>query len=154
VLTLALYGLLAIALMGAIFLLAVRFLPAGERIAPSVRDEPLWTLPADRKLGASDIEELRLPVSLRGYRFAETDELLDRLVTELRARDTELERLYALLISADVPIAAPIEPPDDPGEDAAHPAEDAAEPAKDAAEPAEDAAEPAEDAAEPAEHAD
>jgi hypothetical protein len=114
VLTLALYGLLAIGLMVAMFLLAVRFLPAGEQIAPAVRDEPLWTLPADRKVSATDIADLRLPVSLRGYRFAETDELLDRLVDEVRARDVELDRLYALLISADIPI--PVEPVDAPAE--------------------------------------
>ncbi|HEV7193841.1 MAG TPA: DivIVA domain-containing protein, partial [Jatrophihabitantaceae bacterium] len=102
-LTLALYGLLAIGLMGALFLLAARFLPAGEQIAPPLRDEPAWTLPPERKLSATDIAELRLPVSLRGYRFAETDELLDRLVDELKGRDAELERLYGLLISADIP---------------------------------------------------
>ena len=102
-LTLALYGLLAIGLMGALFLVAVRFLPAGEQIAAPVRDEPVWTLPPERKLTAPDIAELRLPVSLRGYRFAETDELLDRLVDELRARDTELDRVYGLLSAAGIP---------------------------------------------------
>jgi len=30
---------------------------------------------------------------LRGYRFAETDLLLDRLAEELKARDAEIERL-------------------------------------------------------------
>ncbi|MEP7179803.1 MAG: hypothetical protein ABI775_11985, partial [Pseudonocardiales bacterium] len=33
------------------------------------------------------------PVALRGYRFAETDLLLDRLVEELLARDDEIARL-------------------------------------------------------------
>lgn len=98
-LTLVLYGLLAIGLMGGLFLLAVRFLPAGEQIAPSVRDQPVWTLPAERAIRAADIAELRLPVALRGYRFAETDELLDRLVEELRARDDELARLRGVLVA-------------------------------------------------------
>ena len=97
-LTLALYGLLAIGLMGALFLLAVRVLPAGEQIAPPVRDEPVWTLPADRSITAADIEQLRLPVALRGYRFAETDDLLDRLVVELGRRDAELDRLRSIII--------------------------------------------------------
>jgi hypothetical protein len=35
----------------------------------------------------------RLPVALRGYRFAETDLLLDRLTEELRLRDDEIARL-------------------------------------------------------------
>ena len=44
-LTLALYGLLALLLAGALFLLAAYLLPAGEQIAPPIRDEPLWDLP-------------------------------------------------------------------------------------------------------------
>lgn len=92
-LTLALYGLLAIVVIGGLFLVAARLLPAGEQIAPPVRDEPIWTLPAGRTLVAADVAEVRLPVALRGYRFAETDQLLDRLVEELQARDDEIARL-------------------------------------------------------------
>ncbi|MEP7020538.1 MAG: DivIVA domain-containing protein [Pseudonocardiales bacterium] len=91
--TLALYGLLAVLLIGAIYLVAALLLPAGEQIAPAVRDEPIWSLPAERSLVAADVADVRLPVALRGYRFAETDLLLDRLVEELRARDEELARL-------------------------------------------------------------
>ena len=92
-LTLALYGLLAVLLIGGIYLLAAWLLPAGEQIAPPVRDEPIWSLPAERALAAADVADVRLPVALRGYRFAETDLLLDRLVEELRARDEEIARL-------------------------------------------------------------
>jgi hypothetical protein len=95
VLTLLLYGLLAIAVVVALFLLAANFLPAGEQIAPAVRDEPPWMLPAARRLVAEDVAGLRLPVALRGYRFAETDQLLDRLVEELQSRDEEIARLRA-----------------------------------------------------------
>jgi hypothetical protein len=105
VLSLVLYGLLAVGLMVVLFFVAARFLPAGEQIAPALRDEPPWALPAERHLKADDIEDLRLPVALRGYRFAETDELLDRVVEELRRRDDELERLYGLLITMPVPSA-------------------------------------------------
>ncbi|PZS13756.1 MAG: hypothetical protein DLM57_15935 [Pseudonocardiales bacterium] len=91
--TLALYGLLAVLLIGVIYLVAALLLPAGEQIAPAVRDEPIWSLPAERSLVAADVADVRLPVALRGYRFAETDLLLDRLVEELRARDEELARL-------------------------------------------------------------
>lgn len=83
----------AIVIAGVLFLLATRFLPAGEQIAPAVRDEPPWELPAERQLTADDIDDLRLPVALRGYRFAETDLLLDRLADELRRRDEEIARL-------------------------------------------------------------
>ncbi|MDT4907657.1 MAG: hypothetical protein QOI69_898, partial [Pseudonocardiales bacterium] len=92
-LTLALYGLLAVLLIGGIYLLAAWLLPTGEQIAPPVRDEPIWSLPPDRALAAADVADVRLPVALRGYRFAETDLLLDRLVEELRARDEEIARL-------------------------------------------------------------
>ena len=109
-LTLALYGLLAILLIGGLYLVAARLLPAGEQIAPPVRDEPIWELPAERALVAADIAEVRLPVALRGYRFAETDLLLDRLVEELRARDEEIARLRGV-----PPVEVEIVPPDERG---------------------------------------
>jgi DivIVA domain-containing protein len=93
VLTLALYGLLALGIAAVLFLIAAYVLPAGERIAPPIRDEPLWELPASRSLAADDVVAVRLPVALRGYRFAETDLLLDRLADELKARDDEIARL-------------------------------------------------------------
>lgn len=94
-LTLALYGLLAILLAGLLFVAAAFLLPAGEQIAPPIRDEPIWDLPAEKRLDSTDVETVRLPVALRGYRFAETDLLLDRLAEELRARDEEIVRLRA-----------------------------------------------------------
>jgi hypothetical protein len=93
VLHLLLYGLLAILLAAGLFALAARFLPAGEQIAPPLRDEPPWDLPPDRPLHPDEVDAVRLPVALRGYRFAETDLLLDRLAIELRARDEEIARL-------------------------------------------------------------
>ena len=92
-LQLVLYGLLAILVAGGLFAVAARFLPAGEQIAPPMRDEPPWDLPAGRNLQPTDVDAVRLPVALRGYRFAETDLLLDRLAGELRARDDEIARL-------------------------------------------------------------
>jgi DivIVA domain-containing protein len=90
---LLLYGLLAIIVAAALFLLASRFLPAGEQIAPALRDEPPWELPVERALTGDDVDGVRLPVALRGYRFAEVDILLERLALELRRRDTEIATL-------------------------------------------------------------
>jgi hypothetical protein len=90
---LVVYGLLAIVLAGALFVLASRFLPAGEQIAPPLRDEPPWELPPERMLDPDEVDAIRLPVALRGYRFAETDILIDRLAGELRSRDREITRL-------------------------------------------------------------
>jgi DivIVA domain-containing protein len=92
VLTLVGFGLLAIVIAAALFLLAAYVLPAGEQIAPPLRDEPVWG-PPSRALTASDVTSARLPVALRGYRFAETDRLLDRLAEELDRRDAEIARL-------------------------------------------------------------
>ncbi|WP_375476933.1 DivIVA domain-containing protein [uncultured Jatrophihabitans sp.] len=98
---LVLCGLLALVLAGALFAIATRFLPAGEQIAPVLRDEPPWDLPESRRLAAEDVEEVRLPVALRGYRFAEADLLLDRLADELRVRDEEIARLRAQRAAGD-----------------------------------------------------
>jgi DivIVA domain-containing protein len=92
-LTLVLFGLLAILVAGVLFLVAAYLLPAGEQIAPPIRDEPLWDLPSEQRLAPGDVLAVRLPVALRGYRFAETDLLLDRLADELRDRDDEITRL-------------------------------------------------------------
>ena len=100
-LTVFFYALLAIGLAAGLFFLAVRFLPPGEQLAPVVADEPLWMLPPDRTLGADDVASVRIPVALRGYRFAETDVLLDRLAEELRKRDEVIARLGRTLVGDD-----------------------------------------------------
>lgn len=112
-LELVLYGLLAILVAGGLFLLATWLLPSGEQIAPPLRDEAPWSLPPDdRALSATEVDSMRLPVALRGYRFAETDMLLDRLATELRNRDAEIAALRARVHpSPSVPAAAGSEPP-------------------------------------------
>jgi hypothetical protein len=93
VLTLLLYGLLAILVIAGLFALAVFVLPKGEQIAPPAPDTRPWESLPDRKLRPEDVVSARLPVALRGYRFAETDLLLDRLTEELRLRDDEIARL-------------------------------------------------------------
>lgn len=89
------YGGIAVGVAVILFVLATRFLPPGEQLAPPLRDEPLWSLPPDRRLNGDDIDSVRLPVTIRGYRFAETDLLLDRLAAELRQRDEEIARWRA-----------------------------------------------------------
>lgn len=126
---LLLYGLLAIIVAVGLFLVAARFLPAGEQIAPPLRDESPWELPVERTLQAEDIDSVRLPVALRGYRFAETDVLLDRLAHELRRRDAEIARLRGYPVAAadtpDTPAEAPADtavdtPADAPDTDGEH----------------------------------
>jgi hypothetical protein len=93
VLTLLLYALLAALVIGILFVAAVYFLPRGEELADPVPDSRSWAQLPRGRIRPDDVTTMRLPVALRGYRFAETDLLLDRLTDELRARDEEIERL-------------------------------------------------------------
>ncbi|HZE50022.1 MAG TPA: DivIVA domain-containing protein [Jatrophihabitantaceae bacterium] len=107
-LTLFLYALLAIIVVAGLFALAVYVLPKGEQIAPPAPDTRPWESLPDHQLRPEDVVSARLPVALRGYRFAETDLLLDRLTDELRERDDEIARLRGARTSIDgLPSARP-----------------------------------------------
>ena len=54
-------------------------------------------LPPDRPLVRADIDEVRLPVAVRGYRMLDVDEVLDRLGAELAERDARIAELEASL---------------------------------------------------------
>jgi hypothetical protein len=86
------YLLLALVVAAVLFYLVVALLPAGLTVRP-IRDNRPLELPANRRLRVSDLDRVRIPVSLRGYRFAETDELIDRLAAEIQVRDEEIARL-------------------------------------------------------------
>jgi hypothetical protein len=90
--SLFLYGFIALIAIGALYGLAVVLLPPGEQIAPPAPDVKPWAI-ADHSLSSQDVVAVRLPVALRGYRFAETDALLDRLTEEIRMRDEEIAEL-------------------------------------------------------------
>jgi DivIVA domain-containing protein len=57
-------------------------------------------LPADRPIGRADIDGLRLPVALRGYRMEDVDDALDRVAAELAERDARIAELEAALAGA------------------------------------------------------
>ncbi|MFC7219859.1 DivIVA domain-containing protein [Streptomyces polyrhachis] len=57
-------------------------------------------LPYERPLTRADIDRLRLPPALRGYRMAEVDDTLDRLAAELAERDARIAELEAALAGA------------------------------------------------------
>jgi hypothetical protein len=94
VVTLLLYLVLALVAVGCLYGLATLFLSRAEQMSPAAADRAPWALPA-ADISGQDIVELRLPVALRGYRFAETDQLLDRLAEEIAVRDREIARLRA-----------------------------------------------------------
>ena len=91
--TFLLYALLAILVVGVLFGLAVLILPKGEQISPPTPDVRPWTSLPDGRVAPEHVVAVRLPVAVRGYRFAETDYLLDRLAEELRKRDEEIAQL-------------------------------------------------------------
>ncbi len=86
------YLLLGLVVAAVLFYLVVAFLPSGLDVA-AVRDDRPLELPANRRMKLTDLDRVRIPVSVRGYRFAETDELIDRLAAEIVVRDEEIARL-------------------------------------------------------------
>jgi DivIVA domain-containing protein len=73
---------------------------AAGRIAGGL-DEPSSSLPGRGlpagRVGAADLERVRLSPALRGYRMDEVDDVLDRLTEELQLRDQEIAELRLLL---------------------------------------------------------
>ncbi|WP_372442697.1 DivIVA domain-containing protein [Streptomyces pactum] len=66
-------------------------------LADAPPDRLHWPLPADRPLNRADVQAVRLPPALRGYRMADVDDVLERLGAELAERDARIVELeYAL----------------------------------------------------------
>lgn len=78
---------------------------------PDRLDEPL---PADRPLARADVEALRLPMTLRGYRMADVDDVLGRLGAELAERDARIAELEAALTGPHPKPSSPPGPGPDP----------------------------------------
>ena len=83
-----LFGLLGIAVITAVVLLATNRWPdpglvddPGDRVPPALVDVPVG------ELSTTDIDDLRLDTSARGYRMDEVDAVIARLTAELAARD-------------------------------------------------------------------
>ncbi|OEU85494.1 cell division protein DivIVA [Streptomyces abyssalis] len=64
---------------------------------PDQLDEPL---PAGRPVSRVDVDGLRLPVTARGYRMQQVDDVLDRLGAELAERDARIAELESALAGA------------------------------------------------------
>ncbi|WP_443071394.1 hypothetical protein [Streptomyces sp. NBC_01465] len=80
-------------------------------VLPDVAPERLTDpLPEHRPVGRADIEELRLPMEVRGYRMADVDDVLSRLGAELAERDARIAELEAALAGARTGRMSPQEP--------------------------------------------
>ncbi|MFF8773698.1 DivIVA domain-containing protein [Kitasatospora sp. NPDC015120] len=73
-------------------------LGGGGSLPEAVQDRISARLPQDRPLGQGDVEALRLPMAVRGYRMDEVDDVLDRLGAELAHRDARIAELEALAV--------------------------------------------------------
>jgi DivIVA domain-containing protein len=90
-------GVLVIA---AIALLAVGRLGELPEVEP---DRAPLALPEDRALRSSDVDSVRFAVGMRGYRMDEVDDVLDRLASEVAARDFRISELEDRLAARGVP---------------------------------------------------
>ncbi len=68
---------------------------------PEAAPEHLWdSLPPDRPVGRADVDGLRFPLAVRGYRMADVDDALGRLGAELAERDARIAALETALSGA------------------------------------------------------
>ncbi|MCX4723973.1 DivIVA domain-containing protein [Streptomyces sp. NBC_01020] len=72
----------------------------GAVLSDASPELPVDPLPAARPVGRADIEALRLPMVVRGYRMSDVDDVLGRLGAELAERDARIAELEAALAGA------------------------------------------------------
>ncbi|MFF3953375.1 hypothetical protein ACFYY1_09205 [Streptomyces sp. NPDC001890] len=68
-----------------------------QDVAPERLTDPL---PETRPVGRADVDALRLPVVVRGYRMVDVDVALSRLGAELAERDARIAELESALAGA------------------------------------------------------
>ncbi|MDX3411288.1 MULTISPECIES: DivIVA domain-containing protein [Streptomyces] len=70
--------------------------PLPDAAPERVRD----ALPPDRPVSRGDVERLRFPLVVRGYRMADVDDALGRLGAELAEREARIADLESALVGA------------------------------------------------------
>ncbi len=89
-----------VAVVGAVTLVVVGC-GDGAALPEAQPDRLLDPLPEDRPVDRADVDALRLPLALRGYRMAEVDDALGRLGAELAERDARIAELEAVVAGTD-----------------------------------------------------
>ena len=83
------FAVLVVVVMGVVAVVATG---RGGSMTESFDDRPDARVPTDGPLSAADLRRVRFTTALRGYRAAEVDALLDRLASELEARESAVPR--------------------------------------------------------------
>ncbi|CAG6396032.1 DivIVA domain-containing protein [Streptomyces cocklensis] len=91
------FWFMLIALVAVVAAVAMAVLGDGGSLRDAGTDRLDDRLPADRPLIRSDIDAVRLPTAVRGYRMLDVDEVLDRLGAELAERDARIAELESSL---------------------------------------------------------
>jgi hypothetical protein len=91
------FWFMLIALVAVVAAVALAVLGDGGALKDSQPERIEDRLPPDRPLVRSDVDAVRLPVGLRGYRMLDVDEVLERLGAELAERDARIADLEAHL---------------------------------------------------------
>jgi DivIVA domain-containing protein len=93
-----LFWFMLIALVAVVAAVALAVLGDGGALRDAGTDRLDDRLPADRPLVRGDIDAVRLPTAVRGYRMIDVDEVLDRLGAELAERDARIAELESVLV--------------------------------------------------------
>lgn len=88
---------------GLLFLIASFVFGRGEELAPTPANQKPVELADPGTVSGDHVRSLRLPVTVRGYRMADVDWVLERLAAAIDERDRQLARLR-------VPVTAPVPP--------------------------------------------
>jgi DivIVA domain-containing protein len=111
-----LFWFMLIALVAVVAAVAMAVLGDGGALKDADPDRLDDRLPPDRPLARADIEAVRLPVTVRGYRMLDVDEVMDRLGAELAERDARIADLEASLAGMRAEAVHDQAPGDDTGE--------------------------------------
>ncbi|GAB2590267.1 hypothetical protein GCM10027168_24210 [Streptomyces capparidis] len=117
------FWFMLVALAAVVAAVALLVLGPGGGLPEAEPERPVYPLPPDRPVNRVDLDTLRLPMALRGYRMADVDDVLDRVAAELAMRDQRIAELEALLAAgAAAPAPAAQQPPAPGGAPAGRPA--------------------------------
>lgn len=93
----ALFWFMLLALVAVVSVAALIALGGGGGLSEAPPDRLDHPLPLDRPVDRADVDAVRLPLAVRGYRMSEVDDVLDRVAAELTQRDARIADLEAQL---------------------------------------------------------